>query len=481
MRTLWMAISFAWVVFASASASAQAGAGSVENARAHMDQGQAYYLQGRFGEAGAEFEAAYAAQPFSAFLYNAAVAYENAQDLSRAIAFFQLYVERDPRASDREAVVSRVAGLEARVAEIAARAAEAQAAGTEVARPEATAAPSAIPEDFKSLVSVRTEPEGATVVILADGHEVTRGSSPFSYTLEHARYHVRIEHPDYNVAEQDIAIEPGKVYVVVVNLSQGEFFGYLRAITDPPGAQVFVDDHSIGARGQTPFEGPLTVGSHHVWIERAGYQPIERDLDVTIGGDATLRETMSRVAYGRVRVIGNVRGATVRIDGALVGAVPFEGQVDAGSRRISIEADGMKTFERTLDIQQGQLTPVRVRLKPVVGRGSAWVSGAFSLAALGGGIACAVFSDQIHASLAADAAAGTLSSNDSRLDVGYWLSIGANVAFGVSAVLAGVAAYYFLYDPLPPSEGTVLEPRDWALAPIIDPRGAAGLGVLGRF
>ncbi|MDQ3036921.1 MAG: tetratricopeptide repeat protein, partial [Myxococcota bacterium] len=86
---------------------------SIEVARSRMEQGQAYYLQGRFGEAAAEFEAAYQAEPFSAFLYNAAVAYENAGQPSRALDFFQLYLERDPAAADRAAVEQRIAGLRA--------------------------------------------------------------------------------------------------------------------------------------------------------------------------------------------------------------------------------------------------------------------------------------------------------------------------------------------------------------------------------
>ena len=89
---------------------------SIEIARSHMEQGQAYYLQGRFGEAAAEFEAAYEAEPFSAFLYNAAVAYENAGDAARAVDFFSRYLERDPNAADRAPVEQRIERLRAAIA-----------------------------------------------------------------------------------------------------------------------------------------------------------------------------------------------------------------------------------------------------------------------------------------------------------------------------------------------------------------------------
>ncbi|WP_053236502.1 PEGA domain-containing protein [Sandaracinus amylolyticus] len=469
---------------------------SIETARAHMEQGQAYYLQGRFGEAAAEFEAAYEAEPFSAFLYNAAVAYENAGDLSRALDYFRSYLQRDPSASDRDAVEQRVARL---TAELERRRAAAEAApppteegappaeGTppaETAAPavEAAPPPAALPEDFKSLVSVRTDPEGATISITQEGREVARGSSPFSYTLDQGRYHVRIEHPDFNVAEQDVTVEPGKVYVVIVNLSQGEFLGYLRVVSDVPGAQVFVDDREAGPRGRTPFEGPVPVGAHHVWIERAGYETVEQDVEVGVGEEREVRVELQRVAFGRVRVIGNVRGARVRVDGELVGTVPFEGQVPAGEHVLRVESDGMKAFEQRIAVARGQLTPVRVRLRPDVGRGGAWVASTFAVLLAGGGVALAFVAEDLRATLERERDAGTLATNDERLDHGLYYTIGADTAFGLALIVGAVGLYYLLYDPLPPSEGTVLEARDWALAPMVDPRtGTIGAAAGGRF
>lgn len=446
-----------------------------------MEQGQAYYLQGRFGEAATEFEAAYEAQPFSAFLYNAGVAYENAGQPGRALDFFRLYLERDPSASDRASVEQRIATLSAAIE--ARQAAREAAQEIPVSEEEsASAPPEALPRDFKSLVSIRTDPEGARVTILSEGVPLAVGPSPFSHTLDQGEYRIRIEHDDFNVAEQAIVVEPGKVYVVIVNLSQGEFLGYLRVIASVPGAQVFIDDYEVGPRGQSPFEGPLPVGSHHVWIERAGYVPIERDVEIGVGSEALVEATLERVTYGRVRVIGNVRGARVSIDGELVGTVPFEGQVDAGTHEVKVEADGMKEFVRTIDVRRGQLTPLRVRLRPAVGRGGAWVAMSFAALSLGGGITLAVLSDDLRSTLAHEQAAGVLASSDPRLDHGMYMSIGADSAFAVAAVLAGLGMYYMFEDSLPPSEGTVLEPRDWSLAPMLDPRaGLIGGALGGRF
>jgi hypothetical protein len=45
-----------------------------------------------------------------------------------------------------------------------------------------------------------------------------------------------------------------------------------------------------------------------------------------------------------------------------------------------------------------------------------------------------------------------------------------------------VSLYLFLRDSTPDSEATVLEPRDWTFAPLLEPRtGTAGATVRGSF
>lgn len=488
------------LVLASVAATAAAQADPLEQARNHMEQGQAFYLQGRFDEAAAEFELAYEAQRFSAFLFNAAVSYENAGHLAHAVVLFERYLEAEPEASDEDDVRARLAHLRERVAARAAEAAVAaeHAVDTHESAPETAAegsataeipaadsapAPTALPADFKSLVNVRTEPMGATVRIVdPEGHVVETASSPVAQTLEAGRYHVTIDHPDFNRAETDIEVEPGHVYLIQINLSQGEFLGYVRVVSDPPGASVYVDDHDAGARGVTPFEGPARVGPHHVWVERAGYDTIEQDLDVQLGRDAEARVTLERASVGRIRVIGNVRGAQIFIDDSPVGAIPWEGELRAGTHSMRITADGMKDWIAAVEIARGQLTPVRARLHPSPGRGGAYVSGVFTGVVLAGGITMTVLANEWSNQLGAERAAGTLASDDPRIDQGFGFSIAQYCGYGLAAILFGVTIYYAVYDDLPPSEGTVLEPRDWAVLPMFDPQtGLAGVAAGGRF
>src|SRR4051812_24158830 len=75
-------------------------AASVEEARRHMDRGLELLDRKTFLEAAAEFDAAYAAQPYSAFLCNAAKAYQSALDFPNAIARYKAFLAAEPNPPD---------------------------------------------------------------------------------------------------------------------------------------------------------------------------------------------------------------------------------------------------------------------------------------------------------------------------------------------------------------------------------------------
>ena len=527
-----------------ASAQEPPAAASMESAREHMERGQELFASSRFVEAAEEFQLAYEAQAFSAFLFNAGVCYERLGDPTRAADFFARYLDRDPEAGDARAVRARIEQLRTAAADRqpaggTAHAADAGTATTSASTPDAgtsmattadagvtatgvtatgvtatgvttTAAldggvptdvdagttvttsavtvvrppddeqpgPIAPAQDFKSLLSIRTNPAGAQVTLRQGDRVVSSGPSPFAFTVEQGDYRVVVEHPDYRRIETPVRVRPGKVYLIIVEMSQGEFLGFLRVVTDVPGAHVFIDDHAAGAVGTTPFQNAISTGTHKLWIERPGYLPVQRDVEVGVGEEVLVRTDLTRVDEGRIRVVSNVPGSEIYVDDRLVGTVPYEGDVSAGPHEVRVEADGMKDWEAQLNVRQGQVTPIRVRLKPAVGRGGAWTTAVMGALLVGGGVGMGVYADGLRSDLDAERLAGRLTSNDSRLSTGTWLAVGADISFGLGAALGLLSLYYFLRDPLPDSEATVLEPRDWAFSPYYDPRARAGGGTL---
>ncbi len=328
---------------------------------------------------------------------------------------------------------------------------------------------------MKSLLSVETQPADARVTLRRDGEVVAQGPSPFAETLDEGEYEISVEHADYRTVSRTMQVRPGKVYVAILEMSQGAFLGYLRIVSAPSGAQVYIDDHDAGPVGETPFQAPIPTGTHHVWIERPGYEALERDVEVEIGSDAVEEVTLERLAHGRLRVVANIAGAAVLVDGERVGQVPFEGDVEAGVHEITIAADGMKDWEEDVEIARGQLTPIRVELNPAVSRSGGWVSLILGLGAAAGGTVLYFLADNLQSELDADRAAGTLSSDDDRLLRGQLFAAGAYGGWGLAGLFGLISLYLFVRDPLPDSEGRAFEPRDWSFAPVFDGRQAGGV------
>lgn len=178
---------------------------------------------------------------------------------------------------------------------------------------------------------------------------------------------------------------------------------------------------------------------------------------------------VSETQTGRLRVLANTAGAEVLIDGDLVGNVPWEGTLDAGSHRVEVRAEHMKRYRGDVTVRPGQVVPVDVRLEPEVSRGGAWATLIMGVACAGAGVALWYIADDIESDLRLELSSMTLVSNDPDIDKGRWMYIGADVAFGMAAVLGVMSLIYFIRDPHPDSSANVGIGRRISLMPSFDP------------
>jgi tetratricopeptide (TPR) repeat protein len=449
------------------------GAEALAEARRHMEEGQALYVQGRYVESAQEFLQAHELQGYSAFLYNAAVAYERFGHLGLAATNFERYLRDDPGAPDRAEVEARIARLRAAAA-AQSGAPPAAAAATQTAAPAPV--PQASPQDIKSMLTVQTNPPGCRIVVRsAGGQVVAQGISPLDSPVDAGEYTLSSTHPDFRPATTDpMPVQPGKVYVVRVEMAQGAFHAFLRVVSNVPGASVFVDERDVGAVGRTPHQNPYPVGHHRIWVEKPGYRTVESEVDLGLGEDLTLRVDLQRVDHGFLDLRANVRGSKVFVDERPVGTAPLDHRLPAGRRVVRVEAEGYKPFEGRVAIERGQRTRVDVRMRPAPSRVPAYVSTGVAATFLGVGIYLGLQADRLYEDLEAERRRGTLATDDPRIMDGFFYSLAADVGFLAATVVGGFAIYYFLRDPLPDSSAEAQRPADLSIAPI----GAPGLAAV---
>ncbi|MDF3066537.1 MAG: TonB-dependent receptor [Polyangiaceae bacterium] len=498
-----------------ATAQTRSASQKLEAIRQLMEKGQGLYIAGNYQGAADVFEGGFKQYPYSAFLFNAGICYQKLSETDRALGKFREYLTVDPTAPDADKVKQRIAALEATKAVVplapevggsAGMGGMAGSAGLGGSGGAPVVAPPGPADDdsaMRSLVVVETEPSDAPLRFYArlddnapafklgaqnpGWKEIANARAPANLTLAVGKYHVVVEKfRDFNESHSDIDVSPGHVYQFKANLSQGEFMAFLRVSANVKGAYVWLDDKKKERPfwGATPHGELVSAGPHEVLVEAPGFEPLLAPVMVNHGEQKEMEVAMVRVNYGFLRIDSNAPEVKVRIDEQpkgvwRAGTEPLDVQAPSGQHKLTVIADGRKTYESIIDVPRGQVLPVHVKMIPKYPRGAAWTQAIIGAAFIGAAAYFGNESNKLHDQLEADRAAGRLEEGDSRATRGRWYAVGANGGFAVGGVLGVLATYNFVKDPLPESSIRTDKPvefddprkaRPLALAPA--PRGS---------
>ena len=161
--------------------------------------------------------------------------------------------------------------------------------------------------------------------------------------------------------------------------------GRLEIISRPAGADVYVDD-GAAARGQTPLTVELAAGAHRVKVVAAGTEPVERSVEVVAGRNRRERFALIATAkpeevpgkndrpdrgVGTLVVHANVAGATVSVDGMVVGTTSLARASDDsrpvlhhrtgwGQHTVIVERPGGQAWRKQLHLSPNETVTVDV-------------------------------------------------------------------------------------------------------------------------
>ena len=147
------------------------------------------------------------------------------------------------------------------------------------------------------------------------------------------------------------------------------FVGQLVIRGSDDGALVSVDG---GDRGRTPLAAPLRVteGSHVVRVFKPGFAPLERQFVLAGAQTLSVDVKLEPVAQaGRLRVSEQAgRHPQVLVDGAAVGAAPWEGPLGAGVHTAALKGDGvLGTQPVSVPVRLNDLATITLSLEPLEG------------------------------------------------------------------------------------------------------------------
>ncbi len=483
------------IMFAIAAATSPAwgqSADALKKAQASFDTAQTAYLQGKYDEAAAGFQEAYASRPFPQFLYNVGASYhmkgKKASDVpsyEKAVEFYTRYLKEEPNATDKAKVEKTIGVLQAEIQRLKDLATGASA-GSGSAAPPVTA--SAEVENLgevkvRGLVVIVTEPQNATIY-LDDKKKGKFAETPWSGSID-GEHKLIIEKRGYKPIETTIAADPTKLVQVVSVMSQEDYLAWIEVTSNVPGASIFIDDKSIGAVGKTPLVPGQNIkpGKHTFWITAEGYDEYTESIDIAPGETKTVKATLKGAPVGRLVVTGlGIEDSQIFVDGIMACQVgPCLKSVPEGSHLVEVKRDGYKPYSKRIQIVAKTETTIKISQAKKPGHGDAIV--AYVIAGIfgGGGIYLGLQAKDLKDQLQKDIDAGMppVDNNDPRFLRGKIYSIAADGAFAVGGIALITAVIYTIRDKGPATRGSI-EARTLALQPVVG-SDMAGLTLGGSF
>lgn len=134
-------------------------------------------------------------------------------------------------------------------------------------RPQAAATPSpAATAPRTTVLVIESAPAGARVRL--DGQPV--GETPYRAEVAPAEHELEVTHPTHRSVVQTISPRAGETLSLWFELAGrvAQAPPIIAVSTDPPGAQVFIDNKLVGA---APLKVPSTPGTHEIRLALDGY------------------------------------------------------------------------------------------------------------------------------------------------------------------------------------------------------------------
>ncbi|MBI4817074.1 MAG: PEGA domain-containing protein [Deltaproteobacteria bacterium] len=367
------------------STSTSAEPAMTEQAKEHFRAAMDFYKDGKFVQALLEFKKAYDLAPRAAITYNIARSYEQLAQWSAAIVAYERFITETTDPREKADALDKIEFLKTKLGDDAttpdgqykSRIEAGKKAFSRGSYEEAI-------QEFKAAYDLK--PSSGIIFNIAKSYERL------------ARYEEAIDYFQQYLQSEPNAKDKADVEETIKRLKKSirERFQELYVTSDPPGADIFIDDAKTGLQGQTNYRFKVTPGPHTLFLELNGYEPIKREFVMPDDKPLQLEFKLNKLKnVGYVEVKSNVDGARIYIDGAIVGLTPYrkKKQLEAGPHQIVIEAFGFPRHTEEFVVERDQTVALDVTMEAVdqTGEGDStamedWGRNLLIVGVLGGGL-----------------------------------------------------------------------------------------------
>ncbi len=191
------------------------------------------------------------------------------------------------------------------------------------------------------------------------------GNIPFRQTVQPGRHLIQVGREGYVTFSQWVDLTGGQVFSLPVLLEpEAPTTGSLLVASDISGVPIYVDGEQQGTT-PTVIEN-VAVGRRTIELRPPGGEPRTEIVVIQAGQRATLNVELRAgpAAVGSLRVIANVPGAVISLDGEALGEAPVsKNDVSPGDHILEASANGFQDLQQPVTIESGRQQVVSLRLE----------------------------------------------------------------------------------------------------------------------
>lgn len=347
-------------------APASVATGPEVKAKEHYASSRSLFAERKYEESITELQRAYALVPSPVLLYNTARCYEHLGDYSKAVEFYQRYLDQAVGAPDAEVVAGLIQHYRTELAKNATPTTPKGRAAALARQGRKNYQAGRYAEAIDDLERAnKLEARSAFIYNIAKCHEKLG-----DYDKAIVYYQRYLEMAPKASDRQDVIS-----LISSLQARMRETLSELSVRTVPTGADVYIDDMDK-LRGQTPLDLRLKPGAHKIVFVKNGYETVERKFEMPEDRPRDLAYALVKVKnFGGVSIDCDINGAQIFVDGKILGLTPYGAikLLEAGTHQITVQRQGYYLYQAEAQVERGRMTWVRAQL-PERGQLTGWMT-----------------------------------------------------------------------------------------------------------